>query len=330
MKQLLTHLLCILILLLILLLLPNPTSASSHPQQPAPVDSSINVTSLVAQTLDVFEQHYIDQTATQSVINAVNERLDNGRYNNINTLSEFAETVGRDIRNISGDLHLSLMVQDPEAPLTHILPTAPGRLTYNHAFEQVKYLYGNLGYLKFNKFHPDEDALNTADIAMQFLQHADGLIIDLRDTIGGSPYLVQHMLSYFFAPETPLWSIEYGDTLATDVITIDTQPAHKHFRQNTPLWILTSSTTASASELFAGVLQAQGKATLVGSKTAGAGYYVGVRPITDTLTFRISLAKPVLATSNFNWEQVGLNPDIPVDAVDALDAAFSLAQSIKR
>lgn len=291
--------------------------------------SATKVNELINQTLIVFSENYIDANATQYVSSVISSRLEQGVYKDITTLTEFAEVVGRDIRNISGDVHLSLMVQNPNKPLTHILPSKSGRFSYNHAFEEVKYIYGNIGYLKLNKFDPAENALRTADTAFSFLQNSDGLIIDLRDTIGGSPKLVQHMLSYFFDSGTVLWTVEKRDNSLNDIITVEATPVHKRFMKDFPVWLLTSQATASASELFAGVLQDRGKAKVIGGVTAGAGFYVGVRKITDELTFRISLAKPTLPISGENWEKKGIQPDFHTDPIDAFDAAFAKSLGAK-
>jgi C-terminal processing protease CtpA/Prc len=155
-----------------------------------------------------------------------------------------------------------------------------------------------------------------------FLRNSDALILDMRDTVGGSPELAQYILSYFIEPNIPLWRIEARDSeLQSNFASLNTAK-HRHFLDNFPVWVLTSNHTASASEIFIGVLQAQQKATVVGDITAGAGFYVGVRSITDELTFRISLAKPVIAVSNINWEKTGLQPDIRVISMDALDTAL--------
>lgn len=299
-------------------------SSSTHS---APHLSKKDVALLVTQTLAVFSKSYVDSAAVPYVVSSINSRLNQGEYREITTLEDFAEVVGRDIRNISGDVHLSLMVQNPNEPMTHILPSEDGRLSYNHAFEVARYVHGNIGYLKFNKFHPSDEALNTADTAFEFLRNSEGLIIDLRDTIGGSPYLVKHMLSYFIKSDTVLWSIESNHNSDSEVIKVETSPVHMRFLNNYPVWLLTSNSTASAAELFAGVLQDYGKAKVVGSVTAGAGYYVGVRKITEELTFRISLAKPLLPNSNENWEKIGIKPDIEVNYLDAFDIA--LLDSVK-
>lgn len=302
--------------LCVYLVLPSTVAFSADPL------SSQQIKQITEKTLSVFSNNYIDTDAIPHVTDAITSRLDSGAYNSASNIEQLAELLGRDFRNVSGDVHLSLQVRQENEPLTHILKEKDGRLTYNHAFEEVRYLHGNIGYLKLNKFHPSELALETADRAFAFLERSDGLIIDLRDSVGGSPALVQHMLSYFFENETVLWRVIQKDEQNSYTIKVDSNPVHKKFVKNYPVWLLTSKNTASASELFAGVFQDYGKAKIVGGKTAGAGYYVGVREVTDKLTFRISLAKPIFANSHSNWEKVGIKPHIDVNYLDAFDAAL--------
>lgn len=323
--------------LLLLNLLSNQAFAKPNLNQltPSSVLSYEDKSALIEQTFEVMQAHYIDPSKVKSTHDIINEKHTRHAYKHVTSLAEFAEHIGRDIRDITQDLHLSIMLQNPDKPLTHILKPEPGKLKYNYAFEQAKYLSGNIAYLKFNKFDPAPEAKSTADSAMLFLQHADAMIIDLRDTVGGSPELVEHLLSYFIEVETPLWSIQWrseqtkkeSSTLfESEQIDVSSIPKHLKFRQDFPVWILTSKASASATELFTGVLKAQNKATVVGETTAGAGYYVGVRPITEHLTFRISLAKPIIALSNKNWERIGITADVETHRVDALDRALTLAK----
>lgn len=282
-------------------------------------------TTLIAQTLRVFEENYIDTGVIDRVTTLIQQQHERGKYRSVSTLHDFAEVIGNDFKLFADDLHLSLSVKRADEPVTHILSEQRGKLTYNRAFETVSYLHGNTGYLKFNKFYSADDARDVADAAFAFLQNSDGLIIDMRDTVGGSPYLAQHMLSYFIAPDTPLWSVVGRDQSVSQRAAALTSPEHTRFQSDYPVWILTSQQTASASELFAGVMQAQGKAVLVGEKTAGAGFYVGARKVTEKLIFRISLSKPILAVTNTNWEKSGLTPDVATERVDALDVAIALS-----
>lgn len=116
-----------------------------------------------------------------------------------------------------------------------------------------------------------------------------------------------------------------GNTVES--VSVKHGPQKKRYLSK-PVWVLTGRNTASAAELFAGVLQATGRARLVGEQTAGAGYYPGVRNITDTLVFRISLLKPVIAATGENREKTGLTPDIGATSSDALDQVIQTILSI--
>lgn len=303
-------------------------TAQAHPSDPEkakPHLSDSAVRTLIDDTFSVMQQHYIEPEVVASTKQFVVSKFNQGHYVSISSLDDFAEVIGKDIRNITGDVHLSMFTINPDEKVTHILKHKTGKLTYNFAFEQVSYLDGNIGYLKFNKFDSDEKAKDTADAAFNFLKQSDGMIIDLRDTIGGSPDLVQYLLSYFLPNKTPLWEVldRKGQQLYS--VINNSNPKHEHFQQDYPIWILTSAQSASATEIFAGIMQANNKAQIVGETTAGAGYYVGVKPITPKLIFRISLSKPVISVNKQNWEKIGIKPDVNVSAMDALNYAKRIA-----
>jgi len=287
-------------------------------------------TKLLDQTLSVMEQHYIEPSVVAETKAFIVARQYAGHYKNIDTLEKFAQRIGTDIRAYTDDKHLSLYTVNPDERITHVLKHPSGKLTNNYAFEQIKVLAGNIGYLKFNKFHPSESALAVADTAFDFLANTQGMIIDLRDTVGGSPALAAYMLGYFLPNETPLWSTFDATGNVTQSVNVRNHKGHQFFYDDFPVWLLTSKNSASATELFASTLQANNKAILVGDTTAGAGFYVGVRRVTDDLVFRISLLKPVISANHSNWEKVGVEPDIKVPSVDAFDTAQMEAMRITK
>jgi hypothetical protein len=312
--------------LALLLLTITLMSTSAHSNQ-KPL-TSVQIKSLMDETFNVMQRNYIQPEIVPDLVKLFTSKLKLGQYSYLQSVDEFAEVVGRDLRIVTGDSHLSLFTVKPDEEITHILSHQNGKLTYNFAFEEIKYLYGNIGYLKFNKFHSDERATDVVDAAFNFLKQSDGIILDLRDTIGGSPWLVQYMLGYFFSKETPLWDVLGINDKLVESISVTEEVQHHDFENEFPVWILTSHNSASATELFAGVMQASSKAVIVGDVTAGAGFYVGVRQITDELVFRISLSKPVITANQKNWEKTGIIPDLKVPSLDALSYAHALSLKI--
>jgi C-terminal processing protease CtpA/Prc len=91
------------------------------------------------------------------------------------------------------------------------------------------------------------------------------------------------------------------------------------------LYILVSAHTASAGESFSYTLQQYGRAQIVGEKTAGAGYNNIIVPLGKNLAFSVSYARPEHPRSGKGWEGVGVQPDMPVPAGEALAAAHKAA-----
>jgi hypothetical protein len=160
---------------------------------------------------------------------------------------------------------------------------------------------------------------------MAFLASSDAIVIDLRDCPGGTADTVTFLASYFFGPERKELFSRYdraaGDTRVE--YTMDDLPGRR--LPDTDLWILTGPGTASAGESFAYLLQQFGRATVVGARTAGAGYNVALLPIGDGLVLGVSVAKPIHPKTGKGWEGEGVRPDVVVAADDALVTAHAAA-----
>jgi C-terminal processing protease CtpA/Prc len=193
----------------------------------------------------------------------------------------------------------------------------------NFAFEKLEILPGNIGYLKLNKFVQADAAFDVASQALQFLSRSDALIIDLRDSAGGSPELVRYLLSHFVPAETLLWQLESRETDEPEDVRAKVL-LQKPLQM--PLYVLQSAEQASAAEFFSYALQQQGRATIIGETSAGLAHYTGAMAVTDWLFVRIPLARPVFPQSGDNFERRGVIPDVKVPAAQALQQALMLAQ----
>jgi ketosteroid isomerase-like protein len=160
---------------------------------------------------------------------------------------------------------------------------------------------------------------------MSTLAACRALIIDLRDCPGGSADLVSFLASYFFDPEPRVLMNRYfrptGERVAS--MTVADVPGKR--MPETDLYILTSPRTASAGESFAYTLQQYGRAKVVGETTAGAGYNNAIIPLGKGFVFSVSYGRPEHPRSGKGWEAVGVQPDVKVEANDALEAAQNLA-----
>ncbi len=280
----------------------------------------------ISDTLEVLSKVYVYPDKAKEIQLEITKRMHKGSYDHIKTKEEFSSIIGSELRAVSKDGHLGIMlVKEGEDKPTHILVMVEDELKYNFAFQKVEVLAGNVGYMKFNKFYQDEEAKMTVDHAFGFLRNTDAMIFDLRDCIGGSPELARYMLSHFFEEKTILWSIhDRGDKSAYDHVSIE-GVGSKRFKSNDPLFVLIGPDTASAAEVFSYTLKHFGKATIVGENSLGIAHLVGAENINQYFDGRFSMARPVNPITKNSWEGVGVIPDIATNIEKSLEVAHSEA-----
>lgn len=81
---------------------------------------------------------------------------------------------------------------------------------------------------------------------------------------------------------------------------------------NIPTVVLVNEYSASASEILAGALKDNGKATLVGTKTYGKGIIQELHQLSDGSGLKITVSE--YYTPNHNAiHKIGITPDVEVD-----------------
>lgn len=160
--------------------------------------------------------------------------------------------------------------------------------------------------------------------AMGFVAHADALIFDLRQNGGGQPAMVAMIASYLFDKPTHLIDIynRKQDT-TTQNWTLSYLPGQRLTKQ--PVFVLTSKRTFSGAEEFAFDLKNQKRATIVGETTGGGAHPVSSHFVAKYFTVGVPFAKSLDPVTKTNWEGRGVEPDVKVDATDALTTAENLA-----
>lgn len=261
------------------------------------------------------------------------ENLKSGKYAAIASPLEFSVAVTNDLRSLQSDRHLALNYS-PETP-TPMPASTPQPLTpeerarrtsvfnrqMNFGFKNVQFLYGNIGYLKFDYFDDYLDYSGpTADASMAFFKNSDALIIDLRENGGGAPQMVEYIEGFFFEKRT-LSGTSY-DRL-TDTTTerfIDPQPKEKRL-SGVNLYILTSKNTVSAAEALAYDLKYLRNAIVIGETSAGAANPGRITRLNSLFTAFIPNRHGMNAVTKTNWEGTGVPVDITCPAGDALRVA---------
>ncbi len=275
----------------------------------------------------VLRQQYVFPDTAEQVAQQLLDKLDAGELDHLTSHQLFADQVGELLRQYSGDGHLNLALIAQTGGVSHRLQETEERKNNNFAFEQAVVLPGNIGYLKLHKFWQAEQAHRIGHAALVFLSHTDAIIIDLRESGGGSPELVSYLISHFVQPDTLLWDL-YDRASRTGQIFSELVPDSALLKTKS-LFILQSSQLVSAGEFFSYTLQQLQRATIVGETSAGLAHYTGATKVNDWLFVRIPMYRPVNPVTGKNFEGTGVSPDIKVNAEQALDIAIQQAIAAK-
>lgn len=274
----------------------------------------------IERLINELNSKYVFPEVAEKMSASLQESLDQNAYEDVTEPGQFASMLTDQLLEICKDKHLRVRSGRPRAP-----STTPGRrLVDNHGFVKAEML-GSVGYLKFNYFSGDQAAEKTAAAAMNFLANSEAIIFDLRNNGGGSVEMIAFLSGYLFDESVHLNSFynRPSDT-TSESWSRDDVPGDR-FGNTKPVFVLTSDYTFSGAEEFSYNLKHLKRATLVGETTGGGAH--PVRPVRLGKRFHMSMpfARAINPITNTNWEGVGVEPHVKVDAEDALDKAVELA-----
>lgn len=289
---------------------------------------------LVRDTVDtlatVVDREYFDPAAARRVATALRQRLAEKRYESVETADALARALTADLFDLTHDKHLAVSVVTEPGPGT-VAPRsdrddsreAAVRRT-NAGVQRVEVLAGNVGYLNLTTFFRPDEARDALAGAMRVLQRADALVLDLRGNGGGSPETAALLASYLFdQPGLPLFEIADRSGQRRSYATEAVPLAERNGTR--PMYVLTDRRTFSAGEGVAFILQERGRAEVVGEPTAGAANPGRSYPVNARFAVVVPNGKVMTAVSGRNWEGVGVAPDVPATAADALRVAHARA-----
>ncbi len=135
-------------------------------------------------------------------------------------------------------------------------------------------------------------------------------------------------------------AVEVADAWLAEGLVVYTQghveAQRKEFRAHAdgtepryPIAVLVNEGTASSSEIVAGALQDQHRALILGTKTFGKGSVQTVYPLEGGTGLRLTTAL-YYTPSGRSIQEVGIPPDIPVEAAPASEAEMDLTESQHR
>ena len=218
--------------------------------------------------------------------------------------------------------------------------TVARRKFTSRAATTSRVLPSGIGYLRLTQWSIGVGSRMIS--ALDEVRDTPGLIIDLRGNPGGAVQTVDRLLAEFFTKTTELGrtttrtgkpvSILFG---AVEIIKLKSTVEGNPRAYKGPVAILVNSQSASASELFAGTMQASGRATVIGQPTCGCLLgFLGYASVPGGAELAYSEVGFVL-TNGKRIEGEGVIPDhdVPLslaDLVASRDRALEDAQDFLR
>jgi carboxyl-terminal processing protease len=151
-----------------------------------------------------------------------------------------------------------------------------------------------------------------------------GIILDLRGNPGGLLDSAVDVARFFL--ETGIVVFQQERDGAEQVFQVETPGAAAQI----PLAVLADSSTASAAEIVAAALQANGRALVVGQPTYGKGSVQLIFDLSDGSSLHITNAR-WLTPDRQALDRVGLRPDILVDPASSAESGDPiLAAAVQR
>lgn len=180
------------------------------------------------------------------------------------------------------------------------------RRTVELKYMKSELLDNNIGYIQMLSFEEGAAQKLKEEIKNLKNKNINSLIIDLRDNGGG---LVTEAveISEIFIPKGKTILKSY-DKNEKETIT----KSRASTNENIKLVILVNEESASATEIFAGAIQDNNVATIIGTKTFGKGVMQEVQPLSIGGALKITIEE--FKTPNGNKiHEVGITPDIVVE-----------------
>jgi hypothetical protein len=188
----------------------------------------------------------------------------------------------------------------------------------NYGINKVDVLQGNIGYIDFKVLCGPEFAGGVYASMMNYLEHTEALIIDLRNCGGSfSPNAVPFLCSYFLEMPTHLKDTRYNDSSKFEQSWTYAYVPGKRYLDK-PVYVLVSNHTFSGAEEMAYDLKALKRATIIGQQTGGGANPGGELRLTEHFGMFIPVGQVTNPVTKTNWEGVGVTPDSIMDTRLAL------------
>ncbi len=235
----------------------------------------------------------------------------------VDGVSYTGEQLNEASNKIKGEIGTSVKLEILRDGKTMEFEVTREHIKINHV--ESKVLENNIGYIEFNSF--DEGCSEEFKQKLEELKEKNitSLIIDIRNNGGG---LVTEALDIadFIVEKDATLLITTDKKQKEEVTKAKTDPII-----NVPVVLLTNSSSASASEILAGALKDNNKATIVGEKTYGKGVIQELLTLTDGSGLKITTNEYFTPNRN-KINKVGITPDVEVKLDEKLQGQLVLEE----
>lgn len=254
------------------------------------------------------EARYVDALAAGSIAADLRRWAHDGRPGvACDDEAHFIEQLNRMLDTHDGHFHVEPVARSAEAD-DWLMRWRADAGPANAGIREVRVLEGNIGYLRISTFYDWSLAGAKLGHAWALLADTDALVLDLRQNGGGAADTPSALLAGFLGPDVrAVQDIERRSARTRDALPAPELPVYRR-----PLAVLVDARSASASEFLAYSLQAAKRATIIGSRTAGAAHLMG-EPVTLPHGIRMTIpeGRPLNHATGGNWERRGVRPDVP-------------------
>lgn len=292
-------------------------------------------TTTLNSLLDTLLANYVHPETAAAMAARVRARRADGAYTGLPG-PEFCAAVTADLRHVYDDRHLTVVWHDEPRPKAKTgsetkakTETQTKTPLWRERFRleadgvtRVERLPGNVGLIALTGFTDPARAGAAYEAAMRLLAGTYALIVDLRVNRGGWPLSAIQFCAHLLDEEpVHVSTVHKGQKQHWTPAYV---PGPRYLDR--PVHVLTSAGTFSGGEDVAYTLQALGRATVVGERTAGAAHAFEVFRIDDHVDAHIPDERGVNPLTGTNWEGTGVVPDVAVPAGAAFDVAYELSR----
>jgi hypothetical protein len=279
---------------------------------------------------EIVETKYVLPEQATKMAAAIRARIGSGAYDNVEPAAAFVMAVVNDALEVNDDRHLGLSISGSIVPVEtdeerekRLWPMMESRARRrNYGLARVERLDGNVGYLDIEFFPRVKLAGPATDAALAFLAGTDALIIDARQHRGGEPEMVAYLVSHFVPPGTLINTIYSRDRAEPELYHAAKIPSKPYEKK---VYVLTSRRTFSGGEELAYDLQCLGRGKVYGEVTGGGAHPTRSYRLHERIVASVPSKRSVNPITKTNWEGIGVKPDVPVPAGDALRVAHIAA-----